>query len=175
MSLSTESSKRQRGDSAVLRPLTALDRLGVETILKRTGVFSQAEVDCALSLVDESLARPAAVDPYWCRVACDAGGRLLGYACWGRSPMTEGTYDLYWIAVDPAAQGRGVGRALLESVERDIARADARMMLIETSSRSDYAATQAFYSGSGYELEVRLREYYSPGDDKLVYVKRFGP
>lgn len=87
--------------------------------------------------------------------------------------MTSGTYDLYWIAVDPSAQGLGVGQALLCEVESQVKAAQGRMVLIETSSRSDYGATQKFYARSGYALEVQLRDFYTPGDDKLIYVKRF--
>ena len=87
--------------------------------------------------------------------------------------MTTGTWDLYWIATDPAVQGQGAGRELLAHVEREVAAAGGRMLLIETSSRDDYGKTQHFYEKCGYTIEVRLRDYYTPGDDKLVYVKRF--
>lgn len=135
-------------------------------------MFTTDEVDCALSLVDEAINRPDQADPYRFVVGV-SGVEVVGYACWGTSPMTEGTYDLYWIAVDPAVQGKGVGGLLIAHVEEHVRSKGGRMLLIETSSRSDYEATQRFYARSGYVIEVRLRDYYTPGDDKLVYAKRF--
>ena len=78
-------------------------------------------------------------------VAEGDGGEIVGYACWGTSPMTTGTYDLYWIATDPRVQGGGSGRALLEHVEANVRGEGGRMLLIETSSRDDYGKTQHFY------------------------------
>jgi ribosomal protein S18 acetylase RimI-like enzyme len=64
-----------------------------------------------------------------------------GYACYGPTPMTDGVFDLYWIAIHPEAQGRGVGRRLVRYVEDDIRSRSGRMLLIETSSRDGYDAT----------------------------------
>jgi ribosomal protein S18 acetylase RimI-like enzyme len=98
---------------------------------------------------------------------------LVGYACYGATPGTEGTYDLYWIAVDPAAQHGGVGTLLLHEVERRLLGHHARMLVVETSSRSDYAPTRGFYGRRGYAETARVREFYAPGDDRIILTKRF--
>jgi ribosomal protein S18 acetylase RimI-like enzyme len=90
----------------------------------------------------------------------------------GPTPSTEGTYDLYWLAVDPAAQGRGLGRALTGEAERLLAARGARMLVAETSGRPDYAATRSFYLATGYAEAARVRDFYAPGDDRIILHRR---
>jgi ribosomal protein S18 acetylase RimI-like enzyme len=98
---------------------------------------------------------------------------LKGYACYGPSMDTDRTYDLYWIAVDRAAHGSGCGSVLLSEVERRLEALHARMLVIETSSRSDYTATRGFYLKRGYVEAARVREFYAPSDDRIILTKRF--
>jgi ribosomal protein S18 acetylase RimI-like enzyme len=97
---------------------------------------------------------------------------LVGYACYGPTPATDRTYDLYWIAVDPAAQGAGAGTLLLGAIERRLAEARARLLVVETSSRVEYDATRAFYAARGYREAARVGHFYAPGDDRVIYTKR---
>jgi len=98
-------------------------------------------------------------------------GRAVGYVCFGPTPATEGTYDLYWIAVSPKLHNKGIGRQLLNFTEREVVRMGGRLLIIETSSQEKYAPTQAFYLKNGYEIEARIRDFYRPGDDRLIYTK----
>jgi GNAT superfamily N-acetyltransferase len=104
--------------------------------------------------------------------AFDADGELVGYACYGPTPSTDRTYDLYWIAVDPSAQGSGTGTRLLAEVERRVAALHARLLIVETSSRPEYAATRAFYQARRYDEAARVGSFYAPGDDRVIYTKR---
>ena len=97
---------------------------------------------------------------------------LVGFAIYGPTMGTDRTYDLYWIAVDRAAQGTGCGSVLLSEVERRLEALHARMLVIETSSRSDYAATRNFYLRRGYVEAARVREFYAPQDDRIILTKR---
>src|SRR5439155_23252259 len=97
---------------------------------------------------------------------------VRGYVCFGPAPLTEGTFDLYWIAVDPDFQGRGYGQELLRFTEEDVRRRGGRWLLIETSSQETYGDTTRFYDRAGFGLIARVPEYYRPGDDKLIYGKR---
>ena len=99
-------------------------------------------------------------------------GRLIGYACYGATPATDGTYDLYWLAVDPASQGRGIGSALVRAVEQQLVERGARLLVVETSSRPDYAGTRRFYARSGYREAARVRDFYAPADDRIVLTTR---
>jgi ribosomal protein S18 acetylase RimI-like enzyme len=98
---------------------------------------------------------------------------LVGYACFGPTPGTDRTYDLYWIAVDPVAHGAGIGTTLLSEVERRLQGQHARLLVVETSSRSEYAPTRGFYGRRGYTEAARVRGFYAPGDDRIILTKRF--
>ena len=123
-------------------------------------------------------ARPAAPAPptdsdYLFLGAFTPEDELVGYACYGPTPGTDRTFDLYWIAVEPATQGAGIGTLLLDEVERRLQGHHARLLVVETSSRSDYRATRRFYERRGYAEGARVRAFYAPGDDRIIYIKRF--
>jgi ribosomal protein S18 acetylase RimI-like enzyme len=153
-----------------IRPLTAADRAAVADIVTSVGNFNPAEVECALELVDIYL-RDGGQKDYAFAVAEDASG-VRGYACWGPTPLTRGTYDLYWIATHPGVQGLGFGSALISYVESALRNENARLLVAETSSKQSYEKTVRFYRGLGYEEESRIRDFYDAGDDKVVFVKR---
>ncbi len=149
------------------------DRARLAELLIATGAFNAEEVDVALSLFDlemQHTAGPALPDYEF--VGAFADGQLVGYACFGATPATEGTYDLYWLAVDPAAQGRGVGRTLVRAVEAKLRARGARLLVIETSSRPDYEGTRRFYARSGYTEAARVRDFYAPADDRILLTTR---
>jgi ribosomal protein S18 acetylase RimI-like enzyme len=154
------------------------DRARIAELLVSTRVFSPDEVAVALELFDVGIADQdgggaddAHVPDYEFTGAFE-GDRVLGYACAGPTPATEGTFDLYWLAVDPAAQGKGVGRALVREVERDLRARGARLLLVETSSRPDYENTRAFYARCGYTEAARIRDFYAPADDRIMLTTR---
>jgi len=99
---------------------------------------------------------------------------VVGYICYGPAPLTEGTWDIYWMAVDRERQGQGTGSALMEKAEEEIKRSRGRMAVIETSSTPAYEGARRFYLGHGYEVIARVLEFYAPGDDKLILQKRLG-
>ena len=86
--------------------------------------------------------------------------------------MTKGTFDLYWIAVDPARQGRGIGRELLRAAEEAILAEGGRLLLVETAGKPAYAPTRAAYLAWGYTEVARVPDFYEDGDDKIVYARR---
>jgi ribosomal protein S18 acetylase RimI-like enzyme len=149
-----------------IAPLTPSHRDQIEAILRATGVFSEQEIAVGLELFDAGTE-----DDYEFLGAFHAD-RLIGYACFGPTPSTEGTYDLYWIAVDPKSQGMGAGRALMDAVERLLMERNARLVVVETSSKPSYEPTRRFYERLGYAIAARLRNFYAPGDDRLVLTKR---
>jgi ribosomal protein S18 acetylase RimI-like enzyme len=157
-----------------LRSLHPADIGPLEAILRANRpLFSEAECRVAGEVLREAVAGAADEDPYQVVVA-EEGGRAAGFACFGSVPLADGAFDLYWIAVDPACHGRGVGAELVEHVERAVAAQGGRLVVVETSGRSDYDRTRRFYERLDFEVAARIRDFYRPGDDKVVYVKSLG-
>ena len=157
----------------VLAPLHAGLRGRVAEILAATGSFRGDEIDVALELFDESITHRSP-DYEFVGVYAQGGTaeELIGYACYGPTPGTDGTYDLYWIAIHPEYQGAGGGSRLLDEVERRLNGREARLLVVETSSRTDYASTRRFYERREYREFARLSDFYAPGDDRVIYAKR---
>jgi ribosomal protein S18 acetylase RimI-like enzyme len=156
-----------------LRPPRAEHRDRVREIVEATGVFRREEVGIALEVFDSAMAAPGL--DYTAVGAFDDEDRLVGFACYGHTPCTESTWDLYWIAVDPGAYRQGVGRKLLDACEAGIAALGGELVVAETSSRTDYDATRTFYEARGYTAAARIAGFYAPQDDLVVYTKRLGP
>ncbi len=146
------------------------DAAAVAELVAATGVFRPAEVAIARELVLAALERGAAVSGYHFLLVDDARG-LAGYVCFGPIDGTEASFDLYWIAVRPDLQGRGLGGALLEAAEARIAAMGGRRIYVETSTTAAYAATRAFYAARSYRREAVLADFYAPGDGKAILVK----
>ena len=154
-----------------IRPAELRDRERINEILTSTGRFTDEEVVCAMELVDINFAHPEKGE-YLTYVVESVDGGIQGYACYGPTPLTEGVFDLYWIAVDPLRQGQGFGQLLLRFVENEIRRQNGRMLLIETSSKESYGPTMRFYERSGYNEISRIKDFYRIEDDKVVFCKQ---
>lgn len=154
-----------------IRPAEPRDRERIHDILVATTRFTDEEVRCAIELVDISFAHPEKGE-YLIYVVEAPDGEVQGYACYGPTPLTDGVYDLYWIAVDPRHQGQGLGQVLLRFVENEVRRQHGRMLLIETSSKESYGPTMRFYERSGYDEISRIKDFYRIEDDKVVFCKR---
>jgi len=146
------------------------DKPALMTLLRGLREFKPAEVAVAEEVIDSYLADPAG-SGYNTLVTQD-GPAITGYICYGPTPLTKGTWDVYWMAVSAEKQGKGVGGALLAYAEDRIKEAEGRLIIIETSSQPDYEKTRRFYSNHGYEAIARLPDFYAPGDDKLILQKR---
>jgi ribosomal protein S18 acetylase RimI-like enzyme len=153
--------------------MTDGDRERVLDIIRSTGMFTADEVRIAAELIDITLDQPGQRD-YAVVVVEDADGGVVGYLTYGPTPLTVGTYDLYWMAVSPDAQGRGFGRELVVWLEKTLSEAGGRLILIETSSQPKYEKTRKFYLGLGYEEASRIPDFYRAGDSRITYVKYFG-
>jgi D-alanine-D-alanine ligase len=155
--------------SPLLRQLTAADRGRIEEITRAAGLFREEEIRVALEVLDEAL-RDGPGNSYSV-LGAEVDGRLAGWISWGPTPCTVGTYDLYWMAVEPALHRAGIGTALLVEMERRLA-GIARLIVVETAGRPDYGPTQAFYEARGYRAAATIPDFYAPDDDQVVFVKR---
>lgn len=138
-------------------------------LLADTPEFTAPEGDVALELIDAALNDPGKGDYRF--IVSEGGGRVLGYACYGPTPMTNGCFDLYWLVVAREARRTGVGRELLSSVEGALLEQGARLLRLETAGLESYRAARSFYQHSGYRQAGHIRDFYWPGNDLHVYVK----
>jgi ribosomal protein S18 acetylase RimI-like enzyme len=152
-----------------IRPLQLRDRAPLHQLLTKDGLFTREEVSVALELIDGALAEPGG--EY--RVLCaDLDGALAGYVCYGPTPMTEGTWDLYWVVTHPDARGNGVARGLVVRMEAELRALGARLVRVETSRNDGYGAAHAFYERLDYPVCAVMPDFYKPGDDLVVMLKR---
>jgi D-alanine-D-alanine ligase len=149
--------------------MVAADKPALMRILRNTPEFKPFEVAVAEEVIDSYLNEPRV--GYFTLIAED-GGEIAGYICYGETPCTVGTWDIYWVAVDRAKRRRGIGKILSETAETAIKKAGGRLAIIETSSTPLYENTRNFYLGRGYETVARIPDFYMPGDDKLILRKK---
>ena len=152
-----------------LRPLKREDREPLHQLLIETEVFTKDEVDIALELIDMCLNTTGQRD--YIIFSCESEGEVAGFYCIGPTPATDGTFDLYWIAVKPSMQGQGIGGLLNTHAENLIKNRGGRLVIAETSSQPRYEKTRRFYVAHGYSELSRIRDYYKVGDDLVVFGK----
>ncbi|MEX1138289.1 MAG: GNAT family N-acetyltransferase [Bacteroidota bacterium] len=154
----------------LVRPFAKEDIQPLKEILVATGVFKKEEIDVAVELMEIVIEEPDQKD-YLMFTGVDEEKKILGYYCVGPTPLTETTYDLYWLAVDVRHHGGGVGKDLMEHCFATISSQGGKKIIAETSSQESYDRTKAFYVKRGFVEEARIRDYYSPGDDLIIYTK----
>jgi ribosomal protein S18 acetylase RimI-like enzyme len=152
-----------------IRPIEAGDRSELAALLSRIENFAEDERLVALELIDDAIEKPAS--GYECIVAIE-GGKVAGYLCYGLTPMTDWTYDLYWVATDARVRGKGLGKALLIRFEEIVKSRNGKIVRIETSSHETYGATLEFYLKLGYAEIARIRDFYRANDDLITLTKR---
>jgi ribosomal protein S18 acetylase RimI-like enzyme len=154
-----------------VRPLQLKDRAPLHQLLTKDGLFTREEVSVALELLDGALAEPGGEYRVLCAELAGTS-TLAGYVCYGPTPMTEGTWDLYWIVTHPQARGNGVARALVGTMEAELRGLGARLVRVETSRLDGYGAARSFYERMHYPVCAVMPDFYRPGDDLLVMLKR---
>jgi ribosomal protein S18 acetylase RimI-like enzyme len=158
-------------EPVMIRPVTPADTPALLSLTEATGVFKKHEVQALQEVLEEyhvsnqGFGHVAVVD--------ERHGRIVGYAYYAPAAMTDRTWYLYWIAVSKQTQARGVGGYMLRHAEDEIRKLKGRVLFIETSSLPHYELTRKFYLKHGFEVTAVLRDYYSDGDDMVVFRKHF--
>ena len=158
----------------MIRTIEAADRAPLQALLQRIENFTAEEVEVALELIDGAISDPVTTG-YLAKVlvvAEEQGERIAGYICWGPTPMTARTFDLYWIAVDASVRGKGLGRALILDLEEQLRAEGGANLRLETSSKESYGKTLQFYLDLGYEVSANLADFYAPGDALIILYKQ---
>ena len=154
-----------------IRPLILKDRAKLHSMLINSRAFTDEEIDVAMELIDIVLKDESQKDyKIFCMV--DDQDQSMGYICYGPTPMTQGTFDLYWILVDTNFQGQGIGSKLLDFLEEVVRGKGGRMILADTSTIPQYEKTKSFYLQNGFQEVARVPDYYYPGNDRVTYCKR---
>ena len=154
-----------------IRSLVEKDRAKLLSILIRTQAFTSEEMNVAMELIDIVLKDRNQKD-YKIHCMVNDQDQPIGYVCYGPTPMTQGTFDLYWIAVDPESQKLGIGSKLLVFLEKLIKELEGRMILADTSTLPQYERTRRFYVKNGFQEVARVPDYYHPGNDRITFCKK---
>jgi len=150
--------------------MTRSDKPSIMQILHNTPEFKPSEVVVAEEVIDCYLGDPR--QSGYSTLVAEVDSVVVGYICYGTAPLTEGIWDIYWMAVAQGKRGQGIGGALMKSAEEEIQSAKGRLAIIETSSKPEYARTKHFHISHGYEVVGCIPDFYAPGDDKLILQKR---
>jgi ribosomal protein S18 acetylase RimI-like enzyme len=154
-----------------IRPMLEKDRATLLSMLIKTRAFTSAEIDVAMELIDIVLKDRVQKDY---QIGCMVNDQdlVVGYVCYGPTPMAQGTFDLYWIAVNPDYQERGAGSRLLSFLEEVVKARGGRMILADTSTVPHFEKTKKFYLKNGFQEVARVPDYYHPGNDRITFCKR---
>jgi ribosomal protein S18 acetylase RimI-like enzyme len=142
------------------------DRQGILAVTANIDIFTDEEKDTVRELWDDQ------AKGYNFLVARE-DGQVVGYSCFGERALTDGTYDLFWIAVDPSARRLGAGKALMRATESEIQKRGGRLIIVETSGMEKYVSTRAFYESVGYDKTAVIRDFYKVGDDLVIFTLHF--
>lgn len=154
----------------MFRPTVPADVPQLLAITTVTGFFKAHEVE-TLDEVFADYFKEARDDYGHLAFTWDEDGNPIGFVYYAPTEMTDRTWELWWIVVDPAHQGRGLGRQLLQFVEDDIRQRNGRILLIETSSTPHYKPTRRFYLKNNYALAAQITDFYADSDDKVIFSK----
>lgn len=160
------------GPLITIRKLKANDKKPIRQMLEGTDLFTYDEIHVAMEIIDSSLHEPNQ-DDYYPFTAVNENDDVIGFLCLGPTPITDGTYDLYWIAVQQPYQRRGIGNQLLQFAEEFVVSRNGRLLVVETSSQPKYEKTRLFYKKNNYGELARIKDYYRVADDLVIFGKYF--
>lgn len=155
----------------MIRSIKPSDVEGLNKLLKKIPNFTEAEIKVAMELIEITVNNPEQTD--YNIFVYEDDGKILGYHCTGKRPLTDAVYDLYWIVADPEHSGKGIGKNLLEHAENFVKERKGRWILAETSSKESYLSTQSFYLRNNYSIISEIKDFYSVGDNLLIFGKYF--
>jgi len=154
----------------LIRPFKPADRARLQEIVYSAENFNQADRDVAMELIDDVIAKQQASD-YIIDVLEDEQGIAQGYVCYGHTPLTEHTFDFYWMVIDCNHQRQGLGYLFFHHVENQVRARGGRLLMCETSSLEGYERVLRLYEKLGYQRVAWIKNFYREGDDKLIYMK----
>ena len=152
----------------MIRAATSDDKKAIIAVADAIGLFESQELEELGNMLTEYFDSKQDKGSSW--IVYDYGG-IIGVAYYAPEPYGYGTWNLYFIAVHPEHQGKGYGGQILQYVEQTLAAQGERLLLIETSGLPNFERTRKFYCKHGYQEEARIKEFYRPGEDKIIFRK----
>jgi GNAT superfamily N-acetyltransferase len=154
----------------VSKGIKSEDRKNIEEILRSSGFFYEFEIETALEIADETLAKGSEKSGYyWLKVTDEDG--VIAFANYGKNAFSSHSWELYWIAVHQNSRNKKLGTVMLKAIEDHVRELGGRILWIETSGRPLYTSTEGFYRKNGYLLMASLKDFYGPDDPKQIYSK----
>ena len=150
--------------------MTHRDKSAIILMLQNMPEFKPSEVAVAEEVLDDYLRDP--VRSGYNLFVAEIDSSVAGYICYGPTPLTESTWDIYWLAVTPDQQSQGIGKSLLAFAEEKIKESKGTIIVVETSSKIEYETSRRFYRAQGYEIVCSIADFYAPDDAKLIFLKR---
>ena len=146
----------------MIRKANKKDAKRIGVIAESTGNFKENEIDACMDMVADSIS-----EEYYLNFDCyEKKGIVLGFVCYGQDEMTEGTWEIYWIAVHKEFQGKSIGKKLMLHAEKQAKKHKGRQVVLETSSQINYRYVHKFYKRLGYKKKAVVKDYFSKGDHK---------
>lgn len=152
----------------MIRLTTPSDTSALLALAEATGLFESNQIEELAQMPNQHFSNEADSQDVW---FTDDDNEPVGVAYVAPERMTEGTWNLYLIAIHPDHQRQGRGAALVRHVEQMLAERGERVLLVETSGLEEFEYVCAFYRKIGYDEEARIREFYKAGDDKIIFRK----
>jgi len=149
-----------------IRPVNPEDIDILKTIIEQNNLFPYELLD---NMISPYFKQECKTD-FW--ITYMDNDKPVAIAYYAPERMTEGTYNLYLIAVSPDYQGKGIGKKLLIYIENHLKYRGERILLIETSGLPAFKDSRKFYRMNNYHQEAVIREFYAQGDDKVVFWKK---
>ena len=167
------SRKAETIDVTLRCTVTVRDIPGIQRILEHTEAFKPHEITVALELTEEWITKGDGSGYHF--IIAEHHGEIAGYVCYGPITMTTRRFDIYWLAVDPSFQGKGIGSVLITEAEHTMADRGCRSVFLDTSSKDAYKKARNFYRKQGYQEVARIPGYYDDNDDKVILMKHILP
>ena len=149
----------------VIRPAQRSDMTAIKSVAEDAELFPPEMLEDMIAGYLEKSTR----DIWFVSVA---DGRVVGFGYCEPERMTRGTWNLLAIGILAERRGRGIGGAMMRYLEDRLRSRGERILIVETMGTPAFTRTRAFYRANGYAEEARIREFYEPGGDKIVFWKQ---
>ena len=149
-----------------IRNVSIQDMEALNRVIDSSGLFPS---DLLSEMMNDYFTNPHSHD-IWLTYIPDETPVAIAYCAPER--LTEGTYNLYLIAVHEEFQGLGIGGELMRYIEELLQMKGQRILLVETSGLPEYERTRKFYDTCGYPREAVIRDFYREEEDKVIFWKK---